>query len=329
MKTLKYIQLIFLITTVCFLFGCNKRRAPRVVNVALIQKDSHPENQALILLGERFKELTNGRYEFKIYNDSALGTQRETLRAVQAGTVDMAVIGNSLVLSFEPAFTAFSIPYIFEDNDHYQRFFRSEYPAQLYTKTENYNFKILTDFSAGSRNFYTKKPIRQPADLKNLKIRTNESDINRRMMSALGATAQPMTLANVYDAIKAGTLDGAENNEPTYFSFNHFEVAPYFSQTRHLTVPDFLVMNMNFFLSLSDRDEAALLTAVREAEAYQRELWQQSITQDVALINTAGGHVITDVNIPAFKKALSSLKQEVCAEDREIQEVCTAVNAVK
>lgn len=58
------------------------------------------------------------------------------------------------------------------------------------------------------------------------------------MAAALGATGTPLAYGEVYTGMNSGVIDAAENNEISYFTQAHFEVAPYFSFTRHLVGTD-------------------------------------------------------------------------------------------
>ena len=247
-----------------------------VWNIAVIQTEDHPETQALIKMGEIFSDLTDGRYRFEVFPNELLGPQRETLEQVQYGIIEMAVIGNPNISSFVDGFLAFEMPYVFDDEDHQKRFFESS-PAvdELYKETEQYNFKIAANFTAGTRNMYASKPIEKVSDLKSMKIRTAESDTYAKMMKCFGGAATPMSMGEVFTAIQSGVVDGAENNEASYASTKHYEIANYYSYTKHLIVPDYLIINTDLYNNLSDADKEAFDKAAKLAAEYEYELWDK------------------------------------------------------
>ena len=65
-----------------------------------------------------------------------------------------------------------------------------------------------------------------------------ESQTCIAMLDAMGGVGTPMAQGEVYTAIQQGVINGGENNEITYADLKHYEVAPYFSYTRHLMIPD-------------------------------------------------------------------------------------------
>jgi len=299
----------------------------KVWNVASIQVDGHPQNEAVKKMGEIFGQLTNGRYRFEVFPNELLGPQRETLEQVQYGIIEMAIMGNPNVSSFEDGFLTFEMPFLFDDEAHQRRFFiTSPLIKDLFARTEKYNFKIVTYFTAGTRNMYAKKPIRNLADLKGMKIRTAESDTYAKMMKALGGAATPMSFGEVFTAIQSGVVDGAENNEASYSSTKHYEIAPYYSYTRHLIVPDYLIMNKKLYDSLSVQDKQALAEAARQAADYEVELWQKDAQERLAQVKEGGATIIYDVDSKGLQKAVEPLHKEL-TQNPEIKEVYDAVKA--
>ncbi len=70
-------------------------------------------------MADEVKELTNGEVVIRVYPNSQLGTQRESIELLQAGSLDMAKSNASEMESFEPTYGAFNIPYLFQNVDHY------------------------------------------------------------------------------------------------------------------------------------------------------------------------------------------------------------------
>src|SRR5690606_19634570 len=110
-----------------------------------------------------------------------------------------------------------------------------EIVGDLYASLEGSNdLTVMGGFTQGSRHVYVKNEISSLADLDGVKIRVQESELNLAMIRALGGSPTPMAFGEVYTALQSGVLDGAENNEVSYYTQNHYEVAPFFTNTNHL-----------------------------------------------------------------------------------------------
>ena len=98
--------------------------------------------------------------------------------------------------------------------------------------------------NGGTRNVYnSKKPIKTPADLKGLKIRMMGNPLFVDTMNAMGGNGVAMGFDQLVNALQTGVVDGAENNEPSYASGQHYRYAKYYSLTGHLIIPEILVFS--------------------------------------------------------------------------------------
>ncbi len=131
-----------------------------------------------------------------------------------------------------------------------------------------------------TRNFYTiKTPINQPSDLKGLKIRVQQSPTNVEMMRLLGGTATPMGFGDVYTALQAGILDGAENNELALTDNGHGDICKYYSYDMHQMVPDALVANYAFLNELSDEERAIFEEGFQIVKRTEQDAWEDAVAE--------------------------------------------------
>ncbi len=134
----------------------------------------------------------------------------------------------------------------------------------------------LAWYDAGARSFYNGgKPINTPEDVAGMKVRVMNNDLYSGMISQLGGNPSPMAFAEVYQALKTGVVDGAENNWPSYESTGHFEVAGYYSLSQHLIIPECICINANVYNEMSEEHRDAVVAAAMESAALQRQLWTE------------------------------------------------------
>ena len=102
----------------------------------------------------------------------------------------------------------------------------------------------LAFYDSGARSIYTAtKPIKSLADVKDMKIRVQQSDLFVAMIEASAPTRRRCRIGEVYTALKTGIVDAAENNLPSYESSRHFEAAKYYTLTEHSMAPEVLVFS--------------------------------------------------------------------------------------
>jgi TRAP-type C4-dicarboxylate transport system substrate-binding protein len=146
--------------------------------------------------------------------------------------------------------------------------------------------------NGGSRNVYnSKRPIKTPDDLKGLKIRMMGNPIFVDTMNSLGGNGVAMGYDQLTNAMQTGVVDGAENNEPSYATGQHYRYAKYYSLTGHLMIPELLVFSKRIFDSLSKDDQALVLRFAKEAQQEQRGLWYEMEKKSLAQMVEAGAQV--------------------------------------
>ncbi|QTG81369.1 TRAP transporter substrate-binding protein [Arthrobacter crystallopoietes] len=300
-----------------------------VLRVAFNQDINHPQAQALLQLSEELKTQTDGRYALELYTDETLGDQAATIEQVQSGTIDLAVVAGSLLENFEPDFSVVNLPYLYESPEHQMSVLNHpEVAGGLYDTLQDDNIQVLSAYHGGVRNVYSSDgPVETPADLSGQKIRVIGSDTNVRMMELMGGVGSPMAQGEVYTAIQSGVLDGAENNELIYSTLSHDEIAPYYSRTEHLMMPDYLVTSPTVWDGISEEDRAIfdeLLTASVDTEL---ELFGAAVEEATAAAEEAGAK-FSEVDTEVFREATRPLHEELVTSE-VAQTVYDAIEAAR
>lgn len=281
------------------------------IKAAFNQSNQHPQYLALQGVAEKLERKTEGRYKLSIFPNELLGDQRAALELVQMGSVQMAVVANPLVENYDKTFRVIGMPYIYTGPEHQEKVFTSGMLDELFASTTKFGFEVLTAYTAGARSMYTKKgPINTIEDMKGEKIRVMQSDTMIKMLSCMGGTGVAMGQGEVYSAIQQGVLDGAENNEITYADLKQYEVAPYFSSTRHLMVPDLVVMSTDFLSSMPKADRDILVNLVKESTQIEFELWNKQISEAKAVAQAKGAK-FNEVDIKPFQESCKSLQDSL------------------
>ncbi|QTE29200.1 TRAP transporter substrate-binding protein [Pengzhenrongella sicca] len=290
--------------------------ADTVFKLAFNQQPTHPQAVSLTAMGERLTERTDGRYGIEVFPNETLGAQRETIELVQAGTIEMAMIAGPLLENFNPDFVVFDLPFTFDSQAHQRETTNDpEIVSELYSSLDDQGIHVLGAFHGGVRNMYNSKgPITTPADLAGMKIRVIESDTNIEMMKLMGGSGTPMGMGEVYTAIQSGVIDGAENNELSYTSVKHSEVAPYYSYTRHLMLPDYLIVNPTVLAAMSAEDQEVLLDEISITVEEEGSLWETQVEEATQLAADSGVK-FNEVDEAAFAAALEPLVESKLDND--------------
>ncbi|MDR7102950.1 tripartite ATP-independent transporter DctP family solute receptor [Croceicoccus sp. BE223] len=204
----------------------------------------------------------------------------------------------------------FSLPFVFRSVGHMRNVVDSDIGDEVLASLEPHGLIGLYIYDSGARSFYNiREPIRTPADMKGLKLRVPASDLAIAMVNALGANAVPIPFGEIYQALAQGVIDGAENNWPTFVGERHYEVARFFSLSRHQFTPEALVMSRNRWDRLSPADRALVREAAKASVPYMRTLWDRRVAEAKAVI-AASGVGVNEVDRDAFAALMTPVRDQ-------------------
>lgn len=279
--------------------------------------NSHSVHKAMVFMAERVKEESNGKMRIDIYPSQQLGSERELLELLQIGSLDITKVSSSVLEGFEPLYKIFSVPFLFENEEHRFAVYDGEIGRELLDAGQNIRLVGLTYYDAGTRSFYTKdRPILHPDDLQGMKIRVQESPASLQMVNMLGGSATPISFGELYTALQQRIVDGAENNPPSLYLTRHYEVVDYYSLDEHTAVPDMLFASQFTWERLTDEEKEILQNAAQESAIYQRKLWEESTNEAMEAVQEAGIEVVRPDKEP-FREKLQPMYEEY-AQNKEL-----------
>lgn len=296
-------------TLIFLLGGCERQSDVTTLTLAHNLDTGHTVHKAMLLMGERLEEYSDGQMQLAVYPGGQLGSERENLELLQIGSLAMTKVSASPLEGFVPEMGVFSLPYIFTGREHHLKVLDSPIGKDLLESLQVARLHGLGYYDAGSRSFYTNdKPVNSPADLHGMKIRVMKSQTSVRMVAELGGSPTPISLGEIYTALQQGVVDGAENNAPSFYRLRHYEAARFYSLDEHTFVPDVLIMSKRIWDGLTETQQDWLSQAVHDSVEYQRELWQAETEASLAAVAEAGVKISYPDKAP-FRAAVESMKQ--------------------
>ena len=270
-----------------------------------VHPNDYPTVQAMNHMGKVLAEQTKGRFGVKVFGNSSMGSEKDTVEQVKIGALDMVRVNSNVLHAISPAMMVPSLPFLFRNTQHMRDVLDGPIGDQILASLEKEGFVGLAFYDSGSRSFYTaKKPIKTVADMKGMKVRVQQSEMWVAIMQALGANATPMPYAEVYTALKTGLVDGAENNWPSYDSSRHYEAAKYYSLTEHSMAPEVLIFSKKVWDGLSKEDQQLIRKAAKESVPHMRKLWDEREAKSRQTVTAGGAQITSDVDKAGFSAAV-------------------------
>ncbi len=298
-------NILILFGFVVLLTSCGNVRETKTLKLAHGLDVNHSVHKAMLKMGEHLEELSDGKMSVKVYPNQQLGSERENLELLQIGSLDMTKVSSGVLENFAPKMKVFGLPFLFRDKAHAFSVLDGEIGQNLLNESEQYWLKGLSYYDAGSRSFYTKKPVNTPDDLKGQKIRVMESESAMDMVRSLGGSPTPISWGELYTALQQGVVDGAENNPPSFYLSRHYEVCRYYTLNEHTMLPDVLLISTHTWNRLTNVEQNWVQEAAMRSVGYQRELWEQSEQEALEAVKKAGVEIVRPDKTPFFKQVES------------------------
>jgi tripartite ATP-independent transporter DctP family solute receptor len=268
----------------------------------------YPTVEAIVRMGKKLEAATNGRISIQMYPLMQLGGEKEMIEQAQVGALQIARISVGPMGPIVPELNVFNLPFMFRDNGHMEKVIDGAIGEELLQKLTDHPTAGLIGLcwmNAGSRNVYNSKhPIKAVEDLKGLKIRMMGNPVFVDSMNAMGGNGIAMGYDQLINALQTGVVDGAENNEPSYATGQHYRHAKYYSMTGHLMIPEILVFSKRTWQTLSKEDQALIAKFAREAQQEQRGLWYEMEKKSLAQMKDTGAQVNEVADRKPFQAAV-------------------------
>lgn len=270
---------------------------------------------------------TNNRYKIVIYGGGQLGDSGPLMEAMQAGSLQFAVITSGDASQFINAINVLDMPFLFRSWDHVEKFIASKTARDLLDLSDQYGLKSLSLMPRGYRHVTNAKfPITKPEDLKGLKMRISESPVLVEAFKAMGANAQAMAWSEVYTALQQGTVNAHENTIITIRDYKINEVQKYVSETGHVFAMATLMASGDWFKKLPKADQDIIQKAATDA-AYKLGLEQKANEAKAKAELISKGMVFNSLDTEPFVKAVQPVINKYAKGD--VKKFYDAILAIK
>ena len=304
-----------LLAVLPFAFTLSTTASAMDIKFAEIHPAGYPTVVAEQNMGKKLEEASNGEITFKMFAGGVLGSEKEVIEQAQIGAVQMTRVSLGIVGPVVPDVNVFNMPFVFRDHEHMRKIIDGDIGQEMLDKITNSEFNLvaLAWMDGGTRNLYTKEPVRSIDDLKGMKIRVQGNPLFLDMMNAMGGNGIAMDTGEIFSALQTGVIDGAENNPPTLLEHNHFRSAKYYTLTGHLILPEPVVISKTTWNKLTAEQQALVKKVAREAQMEERALWDAKSAASEEKLKAEGVEFIA-VDKKPFYDATAPVREKYGAQ---------------
>jgi len=274
------------------------------MNISVAQNSHY--GVAIDTFAREVEKRTDGRYKVQNFYSGALGAERESIEALQLGTLDLTMTSTGPVPNFVPDVAILDIPFLFRDYAQARAVLDGPIGQDMLQKFEPKGIHGLAWGENGFRNMTNSKhPVMVPEDLKGLKMRTMENPVHIQAYRAFGIIPTPMAFTEVFTALQQGTVDGQENPLSVITAAKLDQVQKYLTLTGHVYSPAVILMSKAQWDKLSAADKQSFNDAAKEAVKANRARIDDDEKKAVADLRAKGMQVVENVDKAKFQSALA------------------------
>ena len=308
MKKLSALVLFIMLASCAAAFA-----ADYTTTVTHIVDEAHSWHKACEFFKQEVEKRSGGKIEVKIYPNSQLGNEIDTIQsALTGGGVDVVITGESM-MTYVPELGILGVPYLMTSDAHVEAVAGGEIGKEIENLMlmDGAGFRCLAYFVRGPRDVTSNKPVRTPDDIKGMIIRTPASTITVSTFEAFGAKPTPMAFSEVFTSLQSGTIQGQENPLAMIKSGNFYEVQKYLNKTEHLRTWLYFALSEQTFQSLPKDLQDIVLAVGKEMQVYEHELFLKDEAELEGFLTSKGMEIISDVDQAAFAKLADTAMQRL------------------
>ena len=306
-----------------------------VMMVGHAQPEGNPRYVSMEQFAADVAEKTNGHVTVQVFGNGQLGTEKEMLEQVVQG-VTQGMRGGQF--DFSPRLLMFTLPFLANNRAEVTALLHSDLAKKVCAEAEETTGTVIINLcdAGGFRQFSNSKhPIKTPADLVGLKMRTNGMKTIDLTFKALGATTTSIPYADLYMGLKTAIADGQENPWVNVEGMKFYEVQKYFTEVNYQFHPDPFYVNAEWWNSLPEEFRTIISECATAMGDYNDQLIDQNSDAAKQKIIDSGAEVYvpTAEEIAAFQEASQPVYQQVVTEgictQEELDEMLAIVAAVR
>jgi tripartite ATP-independent transporter DctP family solute receptor len=247
---------------------------------------------------------------FKIVaaGNSQMGDNAEILEKLKRGEVTIG-LSSTAMSGVSDKFGIFELPFLIRNRSQMQQVSQALLDRYLQPAAHKKGYRILAIWENGFRHITNNvRPIKQPEDLRGLKIRIPRGPWREKIFRALGAEPIPMALHETHAALRAGSVDGQENPLQQIKGSKFSEVQRYLTFAEHVYTPAYVVVGEEAFAKLPI---AVQLKLASSAAAMQGWVYETAVRLESNLVDDLEEQMRTNqLDIKAFTAATRPLYGE-------------------
>lgn len=263
-----------------------------------------PIHEAALEFEKRI-EAANSKIDVQVFPGGQLGSEGEIVGQLQTGLTDMLPTTTGPLGQQNPIYYVLETPFVFLSEAQADKVLDGPVGKKFLAGLESKGLIGLAFWENGFREMTNSvRPIRTPADMKGLKMRTQQNRLHIKYFTDLGASPTPMAFTEIYNALATKVVDGQENPYSLIATNKFYEQQRYVSQTDHV----YSAVPVYFSKAKWNKLPSDVQKLVKDT-VYELRIWQRQRGRDMQkayvdeISKRSSVAILTEAEKAEFQKA--------------------------
>jgi len=264
---------------------------------------------------KRLEAASDGVFDVEVKINAVMGETDDVTEQAIEGVPVVNATDPGRIAAYVPEYGLIQMPYLLPDYTYLNEIMKTDLYEKWEKEFEAKGIKLVTSNGySGVRSWVTNFPVRKPADLQGVKIRTIGSPLFVNSVNAMGAIATAIPWAETYQAIEQGVVDGCEAQIPGIYSMRFYEVSSHISLSEHFTLIASMVTGTKFFNSLPAEYQTMMMDVAYETYRDNQEIVVAK-SKDYIKEMEAEGVTVLEIDKTPFIEAVQPVYEEMGFSD--------------
>jgi TRAP-type C4-dicarboxylate transport system substrate-binding protein len=181
-----------------------------VIKLGTIAPEGSIWDDTLLDIRQKWRDLTNGQVELRIYPGGVLGGEDEMVRKMQRRSLDALTISGAGLPFIDDIVSCLNLPLLFDSYDELDKV-RREIAPELERSFEMKGYKILNWAEAGWVHFFAKDPVATPDDLRKQRLWTSSgASSEEALLKELGFRVVALPATDMLTGLQTGMIEAID-----------------------------------------------------------------------------------------------------------------------
>jgi TRAP-type C4-dicarboxylate transport system substrate-binding protein len=226
-----------------------------------------PWDDALKEIGRKWKEITRGLVDLRVYAGGIAGSEEDMIRKMRIGTLQGAVLTNIGMVKVCQEAYVFLTPFLFNSEEELNHVLQDLRPG-LEKIVSDSGFHTVIWVMSGWINFFSREKAVYPEDLKKQKMSFSSGEPEFEMAwKKMGFQIVPSELRDLMIALQSKRVDAFYLPPVVTASGQYFPFAPYMLSIRVAPLVGGFLISNSTWKKIPEEYHAAMLKAVEDSVA--------------------------------------------------------------